>query len=105
MADTKRIEFHNILKTIMGGNNAHVYYRPPENSKIEYPCIIYNRANIEQQYASNISYFRKRCYRVTLCDKAADSQYIDALLDIPTCRYLNHTEAEGISNDTFEIYY
>ena len=50
----RRLELHNILVGLLGSN--HVYYQPPESLKMEYPCIRYNRSNINSGRADNINY-------------------------------------------------
>ena len=50
------LRLQETLETILGSEN--VYFQPPESYKIEYPCIIYERANIKAIKADNIGYIK-----------------------------------------------
>lgn len=99
----RRIEFHEILCTLLG--TRHVYFQPPESLKLVYPCIVYKLSEIDQKHADDISYLNTRGYTVTLIDRNPDSAFIDKILALPLCRYVNHICVDGINNDTFKIYY
>ena len=49
-----RVDLHNTLQEIMGDNK--VYFQPPENVIMEYPCIRYSRSNGNTRFADNTSY-------------------------------------------------
>ena len=38
--EPRQWKLNDLLVKIMGNN--HVYYEPPEDVKIEYPCIVYS---------------------------------------------------------------
>ena len=62
MATDRRIEFDNLLKAILGSNN--VYFQPPESKKLEYPCIVYNIASHDVEYADDGLYQLRHKYIV-----------------------------------------
>lgn len=62
MAMDRRIEFDNLLKTILGSDN--VYFQPPESKKLDYPCIIYNFAQDDVKYADDEIYSLKHKYSI-----------------------------------------
>ena len=51
MAKTRQ-DLQNYLKTLV----ANVYFQPPENVKLIYPCIIYSRTRIDGTFANNDVY-------------------------------------------------
>ena len=81
-----RIELHNILVELLGNN--HVYYQPPENLKMEYPCIRYSKSNITSRHADNIKYVNKNRYEIMIIDKHPDNAVIEKILELPLSSYI-----------------
>ncbi len=98
-----RIEFHQKLVDIMDGNK--VYYQPPASVKIEYPCIIYSRNNIENRYANDDVYKQNHSYTVTVIDRDPDSIYVDRLSKFPYAKFSRHYTSDNLNHDTFTIYF
>lgn len=67
----RRLELQKKLKNIPGVTN--VYYQPPEDVKLVYPCIIYKWDRERVIHADNRVYFGKRAYLVTMIDANPDS--------------------------------
>lgn len=100
---TKRVKFHEILVELFGSNN--VYYRPPENLKMQYPCIRYKKDNIVSTHADNMSYRKTDRYQVIVIDKKPDNEVIEKLLDLPMSSFESHYESENLNHDVISIYY
>ena len=47
----RRYELQAVLEGILGSGN--VYFQPPENLKVRYDCIVYERSEIETVHADN----------------------------------------------------
>ena len=47
-----RLELQTLLEDLLESTN--VYYQPPENLKMEYPCIRYYKDDIRGDYADDI---------------------------------------------------
>jgi len=89
----------------MGPNNK-VYYQPPENLKLTYPCIIYERSNALQTYADNNPYLTTKRYAVTLITKTADNdEYLDKLLELPMCTFDREFKTDNLVHDVFNLYF
>lgn len=99
----KRIKLHETLVELFGSNN--VYYRPPENLKMQYPCIRYTKENIIGTHADNITYKKTDRYQVTVIDKKPDNAVIDKLLDLPMSAFATHYESDNLNHDVIIIYY
>jgi hypothetical protein len=98
-------QLQEILQEIMGPNNK-VYFQPPENLKLSYPCIVYERSNALTSYADNNPYRKTKRYAVTLMSKTADNdQYLDKLLDLPMCTFDREFKNDGIVHSVFNIYF
>ena len=98
-------QLQEILQEIMGPNH-RVYFQPPENIKLSYPCIVFERSNALSQFADDIPYKTTKRYAVTLMSKTADNdQYLDKLLDLPMCTFDREFKTEGIVHSVFNIYF
>lgn len=100
---TKRIQFHEILVNLFG--NSNVYYRPPENLKMQYPCIRYKKENIVSTHADNISYRKTDRYQITVIDKKPDNEVIEKILDLPMSSFETHYESDNLNHDVIVVYY
>lgn len=96
-----RLEFSEALHKICD----NVYFQPPESKKINYPCIIYERRNIDQQFADNIPYAQKTRYTVTVISRDPDDPIVDAVSQFPYCLYDRFYTADNLNHDVFNIYY
>lgn len=100
---SSRIELHEILCEILGSRN--VYFEPPETLKMKYPCIVYERSNIDVIYADNKSYTNNTRYSIILMDANPDSQTIYKLLELPGIRFDRHFSTNNLNHDVFELYF
>ena len=48
----RRYELQAVLEGILGSGN--VYFQPPENLKMRYDCIVYERSEIETVHALSL---------------------------------------------------
>lgn len=59
----KRRELQTKLETILGSKN--VYFQPPSNIKLKYPCFIYNRTSPYTLKADDTNYLVRGHYQLT----------------------------------------
>lgn len=98
-------QLQEVLQEIMGPNNK-VYFQPPENLKLSYPCIVYERNDALLRHADNFGYFKAKRYSVTLITKSADNdEYIDKILDLPMCNFEREFKNDGLVHDLFNLYF
>ena len=100
---SKRLELHNKLVALFGNN--HVYYQPPENLKMEYPCIRYSKSDITSRHADNINYVNKTSYEIVVIDKHPDNAVIEKILELPLSSYDRHYISDNLNHDVIRIYY
>lgn len=100
---SKRLELHNKLVELFGNN--HVYYQPPENLKVEYPCIRYSKSDITSRHADNINYVNKTSYKIVIIDKHPDNVVIEKILELPLSSYDRHYISDNLNHDVIRIYY
>lgn len=103
MGQSRRLLLDAKLRTILG--SANVYFQPPPNYVMQYPCIVYERDDAHRQSADNHPYFWKQRYQVTLIDKSPDSDVIDVLAALPLSEFDRHFATSGLNHDVFVIYH
>lgn len=97
-----RLQLHNKLVEILGSTN--VYYNPPENIVLKYPCIIYNLTRISTLYAADKSYSQKRGYTITHIDGASESIVPDKILALPYVKFERTYKTQNLNHTIFTIY-
>lgn len=83
----------------------NVYHQAPPNVQMEYPCIRYERDDIQVNHADNVPYKRKNRWRVTVIDADPDSDIPDKVAELPLCSFDRHYTAEGLNHDVFTLYF
>ena len=99
----RRLSLQEILVNILGSNN--VYFQPPETIKLQYPCIIYERSDIDEKYADNRAYVSMVRYSLTLITRSPESNLVKAILELPYCSYDRYYAADTLNHDVFTLYY
>ena len=98
-----RIDLQNVLEELLGSRN--VYYQPPESLKMNYPAIVYARKTIDNSYANNSVYKQNYAYEITVIDKNPDSEIVNKISKLPTCRFDRHFKSDNLNHDVFTLYY
>lgn len=100
-----RMELHRKLVNILGKDNpVHVYFQPPENTKMTYPAIVYSIERYTKLHADNIPYKIDPAYSITVIDKDPESQITKCLLDWPMCSFNRHFTSDNLNHDVFILY-
>lgn len=103
MGLSRRRELNDILKLVLGADN--VYFQPPEDRVMQYPCIVYERDDASASHADNLPYRVVLKYQVTLIDQNPDSDVVDKLLALPSCSFSRHFATSGLNHDVFTLYH
>lgn len=98
-----RVDLQRKLESILGSTN--VYFQPPNDTKLQYPCIIYNLDGAESDHADNQDYRVKKFYQVTYIDRRPDSAIVDALIIYPYSSLNSTMRVEGLNHYVFRIYH
>ena len=98
-----RVDLQNLLEELLGSRN--VYYQPPESLKMNYPAIVYARKTIDNSYANNSVYKQNYAYEITVIDKNPDSEIVNKVSKLPTCRFDRHFKSDNLNHDVFTLYY
>lgn len=104
MESDKRTELDSILREVLGSSN--VYFQPPENKKIYYPCVIYARDYSDTKRADNIAYSFMYRYQITYIDREPDSDFAEKLIRrLPMCSYDRRYTADNLNHDVLKLYF
>lgn len=100
-----RLDLHAKLVDLLGSKQ--VYFQPPESVKIKYPCIIYERENIDAKHADDVKYLKTIRYEVMYISKDPDSNdLIKKILDsFKYCSYTRHFVSDNLNHEVFDLYY
>lgn len=96
-----RLQLHNLLAELLESNN--VYFQPPPDFQMNYPCIVYNRSNIRSMHADDMPYILRDQYTITVIDANPDSQIPYKVVRLPECIYDRHFTADKLNHDIFNI--
>jgi hypothetical protein len=99
--DLRRLELQDLLEAI----TPKVYFQPPPNVKLEYPCIIYERDYAQTEFADNAPYRRTKRYIVTVVTKDPDSDIPDKVARLRMCLFNRFYTADNLNHDVFNLFF
>jgi hypothetical protein len=82
-----------------------VYFQPPADLQMTYPCIVYQRDLADTKFAGNQPYSYVQRYQVTLIDPNPDSDILPKIKDLPMCVYSRGFATSGLNHDVFTLYF
>lgn len=98
-----RLELQELLENLLESD--HVYYQPPENLKMEYPCIRYYKDDIETDYADDMKYSMYDIYHIVVISKRPDHEVIKKLLTLPYASFNRHYVSDELNHDVIKLYF
>lgn len=99
----RRLELQELLEFILGSSN--VYFQPPNNLQLSYPCIVYNRDDEEQLRANNLQYRVTNRYQVTVMDRNPDSLIPQKISALPTCAFDRDFKSDDLNHTVYNLYF
>jgi hypothetical protein len=96
-----RLELHSLLQLI----TPNVYFQPPENIALEYPCIIYKRDYAETKFADNEPYDHMLRYMVTVIDRDPDSDIPLKVAQLPMSVFNRFFAADNLNHDVYQVFF
>ena len=102
-SDPKREELHAILVELLGSVN--VYFQPPNNLQLVYPCIIYNRSTADSKFANNGLYLYTKRYEVTVIDQDPNSGIPDKVAALPLSSHERWFAVDNLNHDVFNLFF
>jgi len=98
----QRSDFHAKLEEILGSEN--VYFQPPVDKKMVYPCIRYELDTLDVEHADNIPWRSDKRYLVTIIDRDPDSAIPDRVATLPLCSFSRFYKAAGLNHFVFNLF-
>jgi hypothetical protein len=99
----QRLALQALLVEILGTSN--VYFQPPTNIVLEYPCIIYKRDQADTDFADNAPYRHLKRYQVTVIDRDPDSDIPEKVAALPLCLFIRFFTVDNLNHDIFNLFY
>ena len=96
-----RLKLHELLLGIIDT----VYFQPPSSDIMNYPCIRYKLNTEEVAYANNARYFSKNRYELILIDEDPDSNYVEAIKQLPLCSFDRTYCSDNLNHWVFNLYF
>lgn len=101
--DLRRYKLQETLEEILGSKN--VYFQPPSNRKLTYPCIIYQLDRVAKISADNIAYIRQKAYQVTWIGKNPDDDTPDKLGALPFAVFVRFFVSDNLNHHVYRVYW
>jgi hypothetical protein len=98
-----RLDLQELLTSLLDSPN--VYFQPPPDGIMEYPCIVYRRDSISTKFANNSPYSHKKRYQVTVIDRDPDSDIPGKVADLPLCIFDRFYVADKLNHDVFKLFF
>lgn len=99
----QRLELQALLVGLIGSKN--VYFQPPPSYKMQYPCIVYKRDDINSEFADNKPYKQRKRYQVTVIDADPDSTIPDSVATLESCVFDRSYTADNLNHDVFRLFF
>jgi hypothetical protein len=96
-----RLELHQLLLEFAD----HVYFQPPTNVQLEYPCIIYQRDFADTKFADNNPYAHELRYMITIIDTNPDSEIPNKIASLPKSLFNRFYVADNLNHDVYSVYF
>lgn len=93
------------LQSLLEGLTEHVYFQPPENLKMQYPCIVYQRDFAETEFADNGPYRHDIRYMVTVIDRNPDSDLPGKVAKLPMTTFNRFYTADNLNHDVYTMFF
>jgi hypothetical protein len=98
----KRLELHNKLLTFF----PNVYFQPPSNIQMTYPCIVYNKTGKNRHFGNDVIYLSQQGYQLMVIESNPDSDVADKLENhFQHCAINQYYTVDGLSHTTLSLYY
>lgn len=97
-----RAEIQELLEDVLGSNN--VYFQPPTNTSIKYPCIVYEFKRFNIQPADNKPYVVSGRWEIHHMYKNPKHDLKEKFVfGVPFCRFDRRIVTDGVYNDYYVI--
>lgn len=97
-----RLDLHSELQEFL----QDVYFQPPSNIKMVYPCIVYNKTGKNRHFAADVIYLSQQGYQITVIDPNPESPVADAIEEhFQHCSIDRYYTVDNLNHTTLSLYY
>jgi len=96
-----RLQLHDLLIEMVDD----VYFQPPSNIKMQFPCILYVMDDSHSEFADNRPYLQAKRYQVTVVDRNPDSPLPDLVEDLPLCRFERRFATDELNHWVYNVFF
>lgn len=96
-----RLSLQSLLEVLTD----HVYFQPPSNAQMEYPCIMYSRDGVFTDHADNGLYRHAKRYQVTVVDRDPDTEIADKVEALPYVTFQRFFAADDLNHYVFTLFF
>jgi len=96
-----RSDLQTLLETFVD----NVYFQPPINIRLQYPCIIYKRDNANTKFADDKPYAVKTRYLITVIDPDPDSDIPKKISSLPMSTFNRFYTADNLNHDVYTVFF
>lgn len=96
-----RLELQTLLESI----TPHVYFQPPNNLELQYPCIVYQRDGGRSEYADNRPLWHTKRYQVTVIDRNPDTELPDKVVELPMSEFSRAFMADNLNHYVINLFF
>jgi hypothetical protein len=96
-----RLQLHQLLETFV----PNVYFQPPTNVQLKYPCIIYKRDFADTKFADNNPYDHMLRYMIMIIDPNPDSEIPSKVAAMPLSLFNRFYTADNLNHDVYNVYF
>lgn len=86
----------------LGADN--LYFQPPTNTTIKYPCVIYTLVQMPTEYADNVPYSQTDRYTVTVIDRDPDSPLRKLVGGLPGASFTTFFTKDELNHFVFNVH-
>jgi hypothetical protein len=97
----QRLELHELLLAM----TSNVYFQPPLNVNLHYPCIVYHRDFADTKFADDEPYNHTKRYQITVIDRDPDSEIPDKVAALPMSLFNRFFTADDLNHDVYNVYF
>ena len=99
----RRVEVQRKLEAVI----PNVYFQPPANVSMNYPCIVYHKAPPKDIYANDQRYGSRQKYTITGIDRNPETQIAEQIVKIfkRHVSIVNYATVSGLNHIYLELYY
>lgn len=99
----RRYDLQEMLEGVLGSRN--VYYQPPSNVQMKYPCIVYSLIGVDATHANDSLYGSRTKYSITIIDKNPDSILPDKIARLPLASFGAHFTKDNLNHTVYNMYF